>query len=39
MSTKALKALLFISDGDMRQAINNLQACHYASKGTSDKSE
>lgn len=34
MSTKALKALLFISDGDMRQAINNLQACHYASKGT-----
>ncbi len=34
ISDKALRALLFISDGDMRQAINNLQACHYASQGT-----
>jgi replication factor C subunit 2/4 len=33
ISDKALRALLFISDGDMRQAINNLQACHYASQG------
>lgn len=33
ISANALKALLFIADGDMRQAINNLQACHYASQG------
>lgn len=33
ISEKALKTLLFIADGDMRQALNNLQACHYASKG------
>lgn len=33
ISEKALKSLLFIADGDMRQAINNLQACHYAAKG------
>lgn len=33
ISVKALKTLLFIADGDMRQAINNLQACHYAAKG------
>ena len=33
ISEKALKSLLFIADGDMRQAINNLQACFYAAKG------
>ena len=33
ISEKALKTLLFIADGDMRQALNNLQACHFASKG------
>lgn len=33
ISEKALKSLLFIADGDMRQAINNLQACHYATRG------
>lgn len=33
ITTNALKSLLYISDGDMRQAINNLQACHYASQG------
>lgn len=33
ISQNALKSLIFISDGDMRQAINNLQACHYASQG------
>jgi replication factor C subunit 2/4 len=25
--------LLFIADGDMRQAVNNIQACHFASQG------
>lgn len=34
ITANALKALLFICDGDMRQAINNLQACHYAAQGT-----
>jgi DNA polymerase III delta prime subunit len=29
----AFKSLIYISDGDMRQAINNLQACHYAAQG------
>ncbi len=29
----AFKTLLFIADGDMRQAINNLQACYFASQG------
>lgn len=33
ISTNALKTLLFIADGDMRQAINNLQACFYAAQG------
>ncbi len=31
----ALKNLLFIADGDMRNAINNIQACYFASKGNS----
>lgn len=30
----AFKTLLFVADGDMRQAINNIQACHFASNGT-----
>lgn len=34
ISEKALKTSIFIADGDMRQAINNLQACHYASRGS-----
>jgi DNA polymerase III delta prime subunit len=34
ISEKALKTLLFIADGDMRQALNNLQACYFASKGS-----
>jgi DNA polymerase III delta prime subunit len=25
--------MLFIADGDMRQAINNIQACHFAAQG------
>ena len=25
--------MLFVADGDMRQAINSIQACHFASKG------
>ena len=33
ITEKALKSLLFIADGDMRQAINNLQACYFAAKG------
>jgi replication factor C subunit 2/4 len=33
ITVDALKALLFIADGDMRQAINNLQACFYAAQG------
>jgi replication factor C subunit 2/4 len=28
ISENALKTLLFISDGDMRKAVNNLQACY-----------
>ena len=35
ITEKAFETLLFIADGDMRQAINNIQACHYASKGIS----
>ena len=33
ITSNAFKTLLFIADGDMRQAINNLQACHFASQG------
>ena len=33
LTEKAFKTLLFIADGDMRQAINNLQACYFASQG------
>lgn len=33
ITEKAFKTLLFIADGDMRQAVNNLQACHFASQG------
>jgi DNA polymerase III delta prime subunit len=33
ISMNAFKSLVYISDGDMRQAINNLQACHYAAQG------
>lgn len=35
ISSEAFQTLLFIADGDMRQAINNIQACHFASQGTS----
>lgn len=33
LTEQAFKTLLFIADGDMRQAINNLQACYFASQG------
>ena len=33
ITSEAFKSLLFIADGDMRQAINNIQACHFASQG------
>jgi replication factor C subunit 2/4 len=33
LTEQAFKSLLFVADGDMRQAINNLQACHFASQG------
>lgn len=33
LTEDALKTLLFVADGDMRQAINSIQACHFASKG------
>lgn len=33
ITSEGFKTLLFIADGDMRQAINNLQACHFASQG------
>lgn len=33
ITEQAFKTLLFIADGDMRQAINNIQACHFASQG------
>ena len=34
ITEQAFKTLVFIADGDMRQAINNLQACHFASRGS-----
>jgi len=34
ITKRAFDTLLFIADGDMRQAINNLQACFFASQGT-----
>lgn len=33
ITEQAFKSLLFIADGDMRQAVNNIQACHFASEG------
>jgi len=33
ITENAFNTLLFIADGDMRQAINNLQACYFASQG------
>lgn len=33
ITENAFNTLLFIADGDMRQAINNLQACFFASQG------
>jgi replication factor C subunit 2/4 len=33
ITEQAFRTLLFIADGDMRQAINNIQACHFASQG------
>ena len=33
ITEQAFKTLLFIADGDMRQAINNIQARHFASQG------
>lgn len=33
ITEQAFETLLFIADGDMRQAINNLQACFFASQG------
>jgi len=33
LTEEAFKTLLFVADGDMRQAINSIQACHFASKG------
>ena len=35
ITEQAFKTLVFIADGDMRQAINNIQACHFASRGNS----
>lgn len=34
ITEQGFQTLLFIADGDMRQAINNLQACYFASQGT-----
>ncbi len=33
LTEQAFKTFLFIADGDMRQVINNLQACYFASQG------
>ena len=33
ITEQGFQTLLFIADGDMRQAINNLQACYFASQG------
>ena len=35
ITEQAFKTLVFIADGDMRQAINNIQACHFSSRGKS----
>ncbi len=32
VTPSGVQAILFAADGDMRQAINNLQACHYSSE-------
>ena len=34
ITQQAIRTLFFIADGDMRIAINNIQACHYSSQGT-----
>lgn len=31
--------MIFIADGDMRTAINNLQACHFASGGSNSNNQ
>jgi replication factor C subunit 2/4 len=39
ITEQAFRTLQFIADGDMRQAINNIQACHFASQGNSDNTQ